>query len=407
MKKRTKLAILLQIGASVSIALGQSNDISLDSVAPESRFGSSLIKRRSDTPRPVFVPAGKPAPAIDAETLRIETNLVVSDVLVLDNRGWTIKGLDREDFRVEEDGVPQQIEVFGSGGDGSAIARSIVLIIDYSGSQSPYIETSVAAAKILVDMLHVNDKMAIVTDDVELLTTFTSDKEVLKEKLESLRARTRDAKVGKSRQFSALLAVLNELFGEGDLRPKIIFQTDGDQYSAISRRGIVPGDPSLIDFTFEDVQKAADRVGTTIYSIYPGPDFRGMKGKERRELASEDLRAQMRLYAARTKAAYVERSSYFTNDYLEQWSKSRDLNFTAVSKLATTTGGFAAHLDTPENAEAVYSRILAEMNQRYVIGYYPSNDARDGKLRKIKITTLNGGHKILGRTSYIAPGPGH
>ena len=43
-----------------------------------------------------------------------------------------------------------------------------MLIIDYSSSQRPYIENSIAAAKTLVDKLRPNDQMAIVTDDVEL-----------------------------------------------------------------------------------------------------------------------------------------------------------------------------------------------------------------------------------------------
>lgn len=49
------------------------------------------------------------------------------------------------------------------------VPRTIVLIIDYSGSQLPFIKNSVAAAKVLVDKLGPKDLMAIVTDDVELL----------------------------------------------------------------------------------------------------------------------------------------------------------------------------------------------------------------------------------------------
>jgi len=63
-----------------------------------------------------------------------------------------VEGLTQNDFLVSEDGRAQQIEHFSLGND-QRLGRSIVLVIDYSGSQSPYIKGSVVAAKILVDQL--------------------------------------------------------------------------------------------------------------------------------------------------------------------------------------------------------------------------------------------------------------
>jgi hypothetical protein len=48
-------------------------------------------------------------------------------------------------------------------------------------------------------------------------------------------------------------------------------------------------------------------------------------------------------------------------------------------------------------------RILADINRRYVIGYYPSNKALDGKLRQTKVEVR--GHPeyvVQGRRSYFA-----
>ena len=59
-----------------------------------------------------------------------------------------------------------------------------MLIIDYSSSQFPFIETSIAAAKALVDKLPSSDSMATVTDDVEVIQDFTRDKQKLKSKLD-------------------------------------------------------------------------------------------------------------------------------------------------------------------------------------------------------------------------------
>ena len=125
----------------------------------------------------------------DESVIRVDTDLVVAEFDVRDKKGKRVVGLGGSDFRIEEDGVEQAIEVFSYGKGSSSINRSIILIIDYSQSQLPYIETSIEAAKVLVDMLEPNDRMALVTDDVELLLDFSSDKAVLKEQLDNLKFR--------------------------------------------------------------------------------------------------------------------------------------------------------------------------------------------------------------------------
>src|SRR5205085_11066650 len=98
---------------------------------------------------------------------RIETSLVVCDVLVTDRQGRPQRNLKPTDFIISEDGVSQQLGHFALG-DNADLSRSIVLIIDYSRSQFPYIADSIEAAKVLVDKLGPHDQMAIVTYDVEL-----------------------------------------------------------------------------------------------------------------------------------------------------------------------------------------------------------------------------------------------
>jgi len=205
-------------------------------------FGSSLERLRWDPIRQRAVES-KPQPIATAgdggeDVIRIETNLVTSDILVVDPQGNLVENLTADDFLVTEDGERQQVVHFQKG-DSATIPRSIVLIIDYSGSQFPFLRRSIDAAKLMVDKLRPIDVMAIVTDDVELLVDFTSDKDKLKKKLESLVERTQagnslfglisNRRFGKSAQYSSLMATLNETFIEEDLRPIIVFQTDGDQ----------------------------------------------------------------------------------------------------------------------------------------------------------------------------------
>ncbi|MDQ4120453.1 MAG: hypothetical protein M3209_03295 [Acidobacteriota bacterium] len=77
---------------------------------------------------------------------------------------------------------------------------------------------------------------------------------------------------------------------------------------------------------------------------------------------------------------------------------------TAMMIVARASGGFTESLDPPERADAVYSRILNDTNNRYLIGYYPKNQERDGRRRTIKIEVR--GHPeyiVWGRKTYIAP----
>ena len=162
-------------------------------------FGKSL-REKNEIEKPQINNAASENQS-DEDVIKVETNLVRTDVMVVDQKGKPVLGLKASDFVVTENSIPQEIGTF-SLGDSAEVPRSIVLIIDYSGSQIPYIQTSVDAAKVLVDKLNPKDRMAIVTDDVELLAEFTKDKEFLKNKLDSLANKVRKGEAGKSLQYS-------------------------------------------------------------------------------------------------------------------------------------------------------------------------------------------------------------
>src|SRR6266550_1375184 len=225
------LSAILFVVIAVSLGSHQSFSASAQTQeGPRRRdFGSSLKRLRWDPEKGAAVEtSGRPWSPSDSDVVRIETNLVVCDLQVRDKSGRLIEGLTKDDFVVTEDGRSQHIEHFSLGND-QRVGRSIVLLIDYSGSQSPYIKSSVAAAKMLVEQLGPNDIMAIVTDDVALLVDFTRDKTELKQALDSLVKKSANREYGKSQQFTALMVTVREMFTEEDVRPVVIFQTDGDE----------------------------------------------------------------------------------------------------------------------------------------------------------------------------------
>ena len=412
-------------------------------------FGSSLKKLKWDPQKNQAVNSAQPGPNgnNDADVIRIETSLVVSDVLVTDKQGRPQRNLKQTDFAISEDGVPQEVGLFTLG-DNTKIPRSIVLIIDYSGSQFPYISDSIEAAKSLVDKLGPVDQMAIVTDDVELLVGFTSDRRELKKALDSLIEKNKGSKglfglgkrppqFGRSSQMSALMATLNEAFDDEDQSPVIVFQTDGDEIEYLRNSIIVhevpPGLPPellreiqeqteqkkklqrslMTEFSLDDIYRAVEKSRATIYSIIPRTRLIGLTEDEQiQRLTVEDERV-FATWAAAASSARMKRILQARHEQRQKkltkeiWQARLDQELKvqqALVELAKLSGGSAEFLETRSQTTEIYNRIAQDLNQRYIIGYYPTNKEHDGKRRRISITVK--GHPdyvITGRTSYYAP----
>ena len=412
-------------------------------------FGSSLRQLKWNAEKNAAVetsPAHQGANSDELDVVRIETTLVSSDLLVVDQQGKSVTGLTASDFKIAEDGAPQTVGHFFNG-DNISVPRTIVLIIDYSGSQIPYLENSVKAAKVLVDKLAPKDLMAIVTDDVELVQDFTSDKKKLKNTLDSLIKRTRSdsgfegvgpqQRMGLSKQYSALMATLAEAFDEEDVRPIIIFQTDGDEAYFLRNPVVTIELPEGLDgqtlenaqrsvefykqglpkkqteFSLDDVYRAVEKSRATLYTVVPGIKLTGLAPEVQFEKYIADEQARLNDMLKRLKpemrARFKDRVDRHdrNSDIMRRYTIGRIAKQqSALSVVATLTGGWTEYLETPEQAEDIYARIFSDINQRYIVGYYPTNKERDGKRRKIEFEIK--GHpeyQVYGRRSYFAPEP--
>ena len=390
-------------------------------------FGRSLKRLKWDPKLNRAVTKSKaqnPATGED-DVVRVETNLVVSDLLVLDARGNPVPGLSEKDFAITEDEAAQKVGIFTLG-DSTTISRSVVLIIDYSGSQSLFIQTSIAAAKSMVDKLGPSDRLAIVTDDVELIQDFTTDKTRLKKKLGSLLDRFdpnpsffKSRRLGLSKQYSALMATLNEAFNAEDQRPIVIFQTDGDQLKFL-RNAPQPltwpaelqfskRDQKMLlefiearrtEFSIEDIFRASEKSGATIYTIVSGTQYLGLSQEEQMKRARIDSEREFAQIGTRPSEQYMSPAM------LRSAVETQVRNQSALAAVASATGGWTMFLETPSQADEIYSRILSDINRRYIIGYYPTNKEHDGKRRRINITVPDHpDYTIVSRRWYYAPGP--
>ncbi len=61
----------------------------------------------------------------------------------------------------------------------------------------------------------------------------------------------------------------------------------------------------------------------------------------------------------------------------------------------------------PVNSEKhlteAFDQISQELRSQYTLGYYPTNTARDGKFRKVKVETNDHDLKVLTRKGYYSP----
>jgi VWFA-related protein len=373
------------------------------SVAPRlsSRaFGSSLSRRPNER-------AIDRQRSADDDVVRVDTDLVLNSVLVLDTQGKSVTGLTKEDFILKEDNNLQQVASF-SLGDNKNLSRSIVLIIDYSPSQLPYIRTSIEAAKILVDKLNPKDRMALVTDDVKLLADFTSDKHVLKDKLDSLKNSALSGALGASLQYDALMATLNELFNNEDTQPIVIFQTDGDQLDALKGgKGVLGPYVFPRKYGLEDILTATERVRATIYPVISGVKFLGVAETEMLTRARLDWvkRRTANIEMQRARNSLPPRTAAEPGDDALQrnavwWFRCQ----TALAGVAKSAGAWAEFLEEPDQADEIYTRVLQNIERRYVLGYYPTNRTRDGKRRTVSVEVRNHpDYVVVGRKSYLAP----
>ena len=436
--------LIFSIALAIAAAAQQSRD------KPKLKtFGSSLKKLKWDPERNQTsdtTNTGSTTQA-DDDVIRIETSLVASDVLVLDARGRAVKGLVASDFIIAEDGKPEPVGHFLLGSN-TSVPRSIALIIDYSGSQFPFIQNSVEAAKVLVDKLGALDRMAIITDDIEMLCNFTNNKTELKKKLDLLIERSRGKKgllgfgkmnrrLGLSAQYSALMATLKEAFDEEDQRPIIVFQTDGDEAKYLRNSIIVPSVPAglppewvpaaqadvesqlklqrdgMTEFSLDDVYRAVEKSRATIYTVIPEPKFVGLSPDQQVEtLRADDERAMSewlptlsRGAQAAFKARDEARRKLTPIQALRYRAEERAKLQAALMEVSNISGGWSEFLESPSQAQMIYSRIFTDINDRYIVGYYPSNKTRDGRRRKISIEVK--GHPeytIIGRKSYYPGG---
>lgn len=290
------------------------------------------------------------------ETLRIDTDLVNLNVSVFNLRApATATVLQQKDFVVFENGAPQEISFFAS----NDTPFDLVLLLDLSGSTADKIGLIRKSAKRFVDAARPNDRIAIVTftADVHVVSTLTGDHDGLKKAIDAI-AKPQ----GGTKFWDALRFVIEHLLGQARAekrRNAVIVMTDGVDNALPD----VFGDGSST--TFEQLLEIVRRFDALVLPIYL------------------DTEKEANPYST-PRSAYV-------------------LARQQLALLAGESGNEVYRARKLKDLDGIYPRVIHDLSFVYSLGYRPTNAARDGSWRAVKVELIGRSDlAVRARRGYFA-----
>jgi Ca-activated chloride channel family protein len=341
----------------------------------------------------------------EGDVVRVDTQLVSVPAVVTDASGRPLSDLKPENFRIIEDGQPQTITNFGT----TQTPFEIALLLDTSGSTRDDVALIRSAANSFIEALRPGDRVGILafntaqtandaTATVEVLAPLTGDRGELRNAIENL------GSSNGTPYYDALGRVVQTLFRD----------PPGDDVRG--RRAVVAltdGVDSASNSDFGTAKMMLSRAGIACYFVQINTeDFvedRLMKDCQddgQLSLSQRQIERYRRIFVPAAKAE--DFNNFCRMGPFERMSISRELYNLArreMNDLARASGGRSFVAATLADARAAFARVAADIGTQYSLGYYPTNKARDGKFRSIKLEVKGVKEKaqVRARDGYYAP----
>jgi len=316
-------------------------------------------KKRKKSRKKKKVVKTKPAKANDGEDeiISVDSSLVTIPVSVFDKNGIYIPYIKKEEFKIFEDGVEQEIAYFGPSDEPFTVA----LVIDTSGSTQFKIEDIHFAAKLFLRQLEARDKVLVIqfSSGVRVNAEATNDKPKLDRAIERARFG------GSTSLYRAVEFTLRKRMNKIKGRKAIVLFTDGVDTSNW-RNG------------YRRNYKDAEESDTLIYPVFYNTFLGGISGGTVMSSPFPTIGGGVQNARAQT----------FGKSYLET--------------LAAFTGGrlFRAGGSRALLAQA-FRGIARELRTQYNIGYSPINAGETGERKQIKVRVYRPNLRVRARDSYI------
>ncbi len=367
-------------------------------------------------------------------TFRVASNLVVVDVTVRDRKGKPIRGLTKENFKILEDNVPQEIVTFSqesipisreesvaqeqhkSKAPQPAVVnfnttppaqikredvqdkRLIILYFDLSSlaNDPEDLIRSVSAAENYVEKRSTSqDLIALASyeSSLQLVQDFTNDRDVLLTALKKLNP-------------SEASDTVTEDLGDPDTSGEVyvpddvqfnIFNTDRrlssiDTLAKMYRD--LPERKSLIYFSSGFTTTGSENDSQIRYTV-------DSANRSNMTIYTVDSRGLVALPpGGGAKSASPGGKALFSGDAMSRQTANLTASQETLTTLAHDTGG-EAFQDTNDIAP-VFTKVVTDTESYYILGYYSTNTKEDGKFRKIQVTVNMPELKIQHRPGYFA-----
>lgn len=306
-------------------------------------------------------------PSQDDDTIKLHTTLVQVPVVVSAPGGRYVSDLTQEEFSIFEDGVRQNIALFGSIEE----PFSVALLLDSSGSTGAALDQIKAAALAFISNLRPHDRVMIVSfnDSVEVLSELTSDRARLTTAVESIKS-------GEFTQvYEAVYTAVWEKLRDLPGRKAVIVFTDGIDTASSE---IVQEDTLDAVIECEDIIVYPIRYAT-------------------REDVEHKLEARMRSQGGSSDSMVI-------NAKLEESRRELDRSYRSadeyLQQLADMSGGIVERADRLGDLKSALGRIAEELRHQYLLAYYPSNRQKDDHTRKITVRVARPGLVVRARPAY-------
>lgn len=320
----------------------------------------------------------KPPPQ-DEEPVRLRTTLVQVPVVVSERGGRYVSDLTRDEFTILEDGIKQDIELFGSVEE----PFSVALLLDSSGSTESALEQIKSAAMAFIGNLRPHDRVMVVSfnDSVEVLSDLTND-------TAKLASAVRSIKPGEFTQvYEAVYTAVWERLHDIPGRKAVIVFTDGI-------------DTASSEISEEDTLDAVIESEDII--VYP-IRYATREDVERRMAARMEARVEAQK-ESRLRVPSNSNGADSASGKLEQSKRELDRAYRTadeyLQQLAEMSGGVVERADRLGDLKSALGRIAEELRHQYLLGYYPSNRQKDERSRKINVRVTRPGVVVRARPAY-------
>lgn len=318
-------------------------------------LGASFASRASTRSFHQEAPDSRTAEPVFA----VEASLVNVNALVTDEDGRVISGLRQENFRVLDQGIPQQITHFSP----TTAPITVVVLMEYSAFASSYYASKSRDWSIgFLDQLEPRDWVALVTYDLNatVRVDFTHNRANVRDSLASLGFPTfREANL-----FDAVLDTLDKLKDVPGRKSILLVSTGANTFGVA---------------TLDEVLKRLKGTDVTIFSV-------GLaEGEYTRSLSSS--------------IGYMQARS-------------------ALRTFSDQTGGIAFFPRFPSELPEIFRSITGFLRNEYTMSFTPGRRLRDGKYHKLTVEVIqsNGAPltvkdekgrqqkvSVIGRPGYLAP----